>query len=638
MKQERFPSNGKTVQKEDFLPKDSRINGGSNGSDETNSLPGVPGPQSASDHPEDGGKLIVVTAPLTEAIDHAGYFIQMGMASMPIWMEFVLNSKYPNWRNVEYNEDGSARYMPAGARLVEASLLRYYSPDDIASCYPDDLDKFIGPNTRVVAVSTHNPLGVTFAAGVYTSIFGSSKQPINSHYARLMFEKIKSSPYRENFKVIVGGSGGWQITQTRSFEELGVDCVVEGRSESADTMELFRKAIEGEELPREIEVKHPTDRNSILFPDKRTTFGVVEMTTGCGRRCQFCVPDLNPQIDLPKENIMRAVRANVAEGNKQISLATEDMFIWGQVHTDTPFYFPNREALLDLYSDIVNTPGVEQHVLSHCTIAPAVVDPVLIKKLSDLLLPKSPLHLPRLSTHPEKKILSPLIGLETGSVRIGKRIMPSKGVPFSIEDWPSVLLEGLRILNENNWFPVMTLIVGSPDEADDDVRDTLDLVYEMERRKLFAFLVPSVFTPLHDTRMEHKEGVTETRQLSPLQWQLMMKCWKLNLRPGQYSWWGPTAWRAGSIGMWLYKLRRINGPNFTWPLWMFSSAISEKNLARMGKIYIGKPLVTKTRKELIASLKPHHLQYLREDCGDLPEGYRAGARTIKVSHALPVLS
>ena len=43
------------------------------------------------------------------------------------------------------------------------------------------------------------------------------------------------------------------------------------------------------------------------------------------------------------------MRANVREGNKQISLATEDMFIWGQVHTDTPFYFPNREALLDLY-------------------------------------------------------------------------------------------------------------------------------------------------------------------------------------------------------------------------------------------------------------------------------------------------
>ena len=30
------------------------------------------------------GKLIVITAPLTETIDHAGYFIQMSMASLPI--------------------------------------------------------------------------------------------------------------------------------------------------------------------------------------------------------------------------------------------------------------------------------------------------------------------------------------------------------------------------------------------------------------------------------------------------------------------------------------------------------------------------------------------------------------------------
>src|SRR5215467_1569180 len=189
--------------------------------------------------PKEGGHLIVITAPLTEAIDHAGYFIQMAMASLPIWMEWVLNRKYPTWRNVEYNEDGTARYMPAGVRLVEKSLLREYSPDDVVACYPDDLDKFIGPNTRVVAISTHNPLGVTFAAGVYTSIFGSSRLPINSHYARQMFAKIKGSPHRNNFKVIVGGSGGWQIKQTDTFDEFGIDCVVEGRSESEDTLSLF---------------------------------------------------------------------------------------------------------------------------------------------------------------------------------------------------------------------------------------------------------------------------------------------------------------------------------------------------------------------------------------------------------------
>lgn len=569
----------------------------------------------------DGGRRIVLTAPLTEIIDHAGYFIQMSMASLPIWLEGILNKKYPAWRDVEYGADGSALYMPAGARVVETSLLRRYPPEDIVCCYPADLDKFIGPSTRVVAVSTHNPLGVTFAAGVYTSIFGSSRQPINSHYARELFASIKTNPYRDRFKVIVGGSGGWQIIQTDAYEELGVDCVVEGRSESVDTLDLFDKALRGEPLPRQLDVRHPTDRDGILFSDKRTTFGVVEMTTGCGRRCQFCLPDLNPQIDLPKDKIMGAVRANVRNGNRQISLATEDMFIWGQVHTNTPFYFPNREALLDLYSDIVNTPGVEQHVLSHATIAPAVVDPVLIQKLSGLLLDKSPIHLATLSSHPQRKALVPLIGLETGSIRMAKQIMPSKGVPFPIEEWPSVVIQGLAILNENNWFPAMTLIVGNPGETDEDCRSTLDLIYEVERRGLFAFFIPSIFTPLHDTRMAHKKGVTETAQLTPLQWQLIMKCWKMNLRPGQAAWWAPMAWRVGALGLWAARLRKLNGPHFTWPLFMFASAVPEWVLTRLGKLHAGRPLRIKSRKELLATIKPHQWRFLRADAGDLPDGF-----------------
>jgi hypothetical protein len=567
----------------------------------------------------EGGVSIVLTAPLTEIIDHAGYFIQMSMASLPIWLEGIINRKYPKWRDVEYNDDGSARSMPAGIRVLEASLLRHFPASDIVCCYPADLDRFIGPNTRVVAVSTHNPLGVTFAAGVYTSIFGSSRMPINSHYSRELFATIKSNPHRHRFKVIVGGSGGWQIDQTNTYEELSVDCIVEGRSESVETLHLFDTAIRGEELPRRVDVSHPKDRDGILFPDRRTTFGVVEMTTGCGRRCQFCLPDLNPQIDLPKDKIMDAVRANVREGNKQISLATEDMFIWGQVHTSTPFYFPNREALLDLYSSIVNTPGVEQHVLSHATIAPAVVDPVLIKRLSDVLLDKSPIHLKVLSTHPKHKALVPLIGLETGSVRMAKQIMPSKGVPFQIEDWPSVLVNGLQTLNENNWFPAMTLIVGNPGETDEDSRATLDLIYEVERRGLFAFFIPSVFTPLHDTRMEQQKGVTETKNLTPLQWQLIMKCWKMNLRPGNASWWGPAAWRTGALALWAWKLRKLNGPGFTWPLFLFASALPEKLMARMGKIHLGRPLKIKSRKELLATIKPHQREYLRKDTGDIDE-------------------
>jgi len=50
------------------------------------------------------------------------------------------------------------------------------------------------------------------------------------------------------------------------------------------------------------------------------------------------------------------------------------------------------------------------------------------------------------------------------------------------------------------------------------------LIYEVERRGLSAFFIPSIFTPLHDTRMVHETGATRTRDLRPLPVQIMMKC------------------------------------------------------------------------------------------------------------------
>ena len=41
----------------------------------------------------------------------------------------------------------------------------------------------------------------------------------------------------------------------------------------------------------------------------------------------------------------------------------------------------------------------------------------------------------------------------------------------------------------------------------------------------------------------------------------------------------------------------------------------------MGKIYVGKPMKVKTRKELLETIRPNYWKYLREDCGDLPEGW-----------------
>jgi radical SAM superfamily enzyme YgiQ (UPF0313 family) len=557
------------------------------------------------------GIRIVLTAPFTESIDHAGFFIQMSLASIPAWMEWVIDRKYPKWRQVPVNADGSAGTAPVGLRVVEAVLAREFGTGNVLVCYPADLPRFLGPETRVVGVSTHNPLGTTFAAGVYASIFGTSREPVNALYARRMFETIRHHPNRGNFKVILGGSGAWQVDETGTREELGIDCIVSGRAEARDTIAVFRKAIRGEALPKYLDAQHPMDLRQLIVPDTRTSFGVIEMTTGCGRRCAFCAPDLNPRISFPKEAMMRAVAANVAAGNRQVALATEDMFVWRTDEAGLPFFIPNRTELLDLCQSIVDFPGVEQVTLSHCTMAPALVDPDLISDLSAILLDKSPIRLRAVSSHPEGRALAPLIGIETGSVKVAKKIMAGKSLPFDIKDWPHIVLEGLQILNRNNWFPVCTLIVGSPDETPEDSQATLDLLYEAERRGLHCMWVPSIFTPLVKTRMAKAEGVRQTTQLTRLQWQVIMKSWRLSSSIGLQSTWGKVSFSLGALILWATRLRRLNGPNFTWPLMQFSRAVPEAWLHRWGGLHEGRPLPRVTRDSLMETIRPDWREKIR---------------------------
>ena len=92
--------------------------------------------------------------------------------------------------------------------------------------------------------------------------------------------------------------------------------------------------------------------------------------------------------------------------------------------------------------------------------------------------------------------------------------------------------------------------------------------------------------------------------------------------------------------MWLYRLRKLNGPNFTWPLMMFARVLPEKFLQRMGKIHVGKPLDVKNRRELLAALRPNYLKHVRADSGDLPEEvgeFTSGSKPLHVVASVPSL-
>ncbi len=51
--------------------------------------------------------------------------------------------------------------------------------------------------------------------------------------------------------------------------------------------------------------------------------------------------------------------------------------------------------------------------------------------------------------------------------------MAGKVKPYKPEDWPTVVVDAFQILNDNNWVPASTLIVGLPGEEEHDVQLTL---------------------------------------------------------------------------------------------------------------------------------------------------------------------
>lgn len=461
--------------------------------------------------------------------------------------------------------DGTAVVMPYGTRVAEAILLRHYPPEDVAVCHPDKLHLFVGPRTRAVGVSTHNPIGAAFSTGVYSNIFGSTARPINAYETERVFRHPALRKYRP--KVIVGGAGSWQIEKMDAFDRLGVDCVVIGRGEAV-TLDLFRMADEGQPLPRVVRAPEP-GFEQLVIPNKRSTFGIVEMTRGCGRQCAFCTPTLETRVSVPPERLLEAARANVREGGRVIFPVSEDIFIYG---AGAPFYIPNADALVDFYAAVAGIQGVDYVPLSHATITPALVNPHLIQELSNILLRKSILRNPA-STHPDKTFLSPLVGIETGSARLAALTMAGKSLPFDVRDWPEIVVEAIQILNRNNWFPVCTFIVGLPGETDDDMKASLDLLHRLRNNKVLY--VPSIFTPLEETRMARGHAL-KTRELTKLQWEFILTAWRQSLDFAVVRKRSNLAWKLGMYGFYYARGRWVHGPQFKYPAMRFAGASEEK--------------------------------------------------------------
>jgi radical SAM superfamily enzyme YgiQ (UPF0313 family) len=198
-------------------------------------------------------------------------------------------------------------------------------------------------------------------------------------------------------------------------------------------------------------------------------------------------------------------------------VVTDDLFLYGV----KPRFHPNREKLVKLFSSMAGYPGVEEIHLSHAAMAPVVADPGMIGELTPILLEKTKR---RLNGEP---YVTAEIGVETGSVRLMEKNMHGKALPFSVRDWHEIVDTGLGILNDHSWYPLCTFLVGTPEEEEEDVIQTLELLDRIEDKKLFY--VPVLFIPIKGTAWENERCVG-LRNLSELQWEVIARAWSRNVR------------------------------------------------------------------------------------------------------------
>ncbi len=384
---------------------------------------------------------------------------------------------------VRSDREGRVRRAPYGLAKVEATLLRHgFNSVIIASPYK--LHNVIGENTRILGIYVMDPLGLSFGSGVIYWILRLADLPYRGiPYIARSFLKVLEHPavkrYRRNIRIIVGGPATWQLVDTGMQSELGVDVVYEGEFEM-DGPSLFRRILSGDSVPSRV-VGRPASIDEIPVIRTPSIGGIVEVTRGCGRGCKFCTPAQSGAMrSLPFENhIEREIRLNIEVGKcKEITLHSDEYFRYGSksIH-------PNPDKVIKLTESVyklVKSYGDEYSFSTDFTTAAVVCEaPDLVKKVSEYMCEGGRWNFVEM-------------GIETGSPKLLRALMPGKVLPYRPEQYQEVVEQAIGILNDNRWIVVGTIILNLPGEDEDDVIKTMELLDRIKHLRAMTFPLPFI--------------------------------------------------------------------------------------------------------------------------------------------------
>ncbi len=476
---------------------------------------------------------IVLTAPATEMSEYNGNpAIAFGAAFSKPW--FI-----PRWylvknfyRPVPRDSGLRVKYAPLGLRRIEAALIEsgLVSSSEIGIVHPDYIEEAISSDTLVVGISTKDPLGLGYVSTTYSLMLGLGN-PITSHEFASLMKKLRRLRRGYRFRVVLGGAGAWQVYRFGLQKHFGIDVIVDGEGEEVAPL-VFKKLMMGDSVEDVVRGTAP-DPSKIPCIRGATIYGAVEITRGCGRGCQFCTPTMAKLRSFPLEKILRDIKTNLRHGQERIMLVTEDLYLYGALKP----WEPNEDAVKRLLIEIARLKdrGLRYIQVTHLNLAAALYKKELTKWVAEKLLEYTWY---RLNGRP---VATVEVGIETGSPRLIARYMAGKPKPYTPEQWPSVVVDALCLMEEYDWVALATIIVGLPGEEVEDSIATLEVIDNIEAHGLRTLLVPLLFIPLEHSILRNRPTKTFD-ELTSVQLEVFTKCWIHNLRI-----WGSDFFRKYSL-------------------------------------------------------------------------------------------
>ncbi len=427
-----------------------------------------------------------------------GIFATMQTTHVPEFvMRHLVSPKMPVDRN------GRVWSTVLGLRRIESSLLARtsLSESDVVCTTPEALPGLLGPWTKLIMVSSSDPLGEGMSNTTTTCFWKG--ELYTRHWTARMMEQLRRAKTEYGFHVIGGGAGAWQWARSPEVaREQGIDTIFEGYFEPQGP-ELVKNILAGDEVTGHLS-EEATGSAFIEPICGASMLGIIELSRGCGKGCLFCTMARQRMEHLPEETILSDLETNVRNGITAVVSGSEDFFRYGSNGIK-----PNFERLQALLVRMQELRELSFMQIDHGNIA-------TIGQLSDEQLTE----LRRLLTWRNRcDYLWVNMGIESANGHLVQANSPGKMAPFQPEDWEELTLEVADKMIRCGFFPVFSVILGLPGETINDIQRTIRLIKSLTDRRTVIF--PIFYEPpmprgraasgrfsLSDMRPEHLELYT----------------------------------------------------------------------------------------------------------------------------------